>query len=212
MRQIFHNRPPAFRLLLFLIALTIATPVSISRFGLVHGVLVGFDGAVLVFLMSALPLLNLKSPRDIIAHATVEDGTRPMMLLIASLVCGTILVTVGYEMLQVHDLNAFSTFLVIATLGLTWCFANLVYALHYAHLHYGVHGGGLVFPGNDQPDYWDFLYFSFTLGMTFQTSDILIQSSMIRRIVTLHCLAAFVFNLGILGFTINLLGGTSAPS
>jgi uncharacterized membrane protein len=54
--------------------------------------------------------------------------------------------------------------------------------------------------------YWDFVYFAFTLGMTFQTSDVTITSERIRRIVTIHCLAAFFFNIGVLAFTINVLG------
>ena len=65
----------------------------------------------------------------------------------------------------------------------------------------------LEFPKTDQPDYWDFIYFSTCLGMTFQVSDMTITSGRLRRVVTFHCLAAFVFNLGILAFTINVLGG-----
>ena len=105
------------------------------------------------------------------------------------------------------------TLLVIATLSLAWTFANMVYALHYAHLYYsGKDGGkdqaGLDFPGDRaEPDYWDFVYFSFTLGVALQTSDVCITSTGIRRVVTLHSVAAFVFNLGILAFTINVLGG-----
>ena len=62
-------------------------------------------------------------------------------------------------------------------------------------------------PGTDEPDYWDFVYFAFTLGMTFQTSDVSITDRRIRRVVLGHSLAAFVFNLGVLAFTINVLGG-----
>jgi uncharacterized membrane protein len=101
--------------------------------------------------------------------------------------------------------------LVIGTLALCWLFSNLVYALHYAHLYYragrGGDAGGLTFPGTDEPDYGDFVYFAFCLGMTFQTSDVTITDGGTRRVVTLHCLAAFVFNLGVIAFTINVLGG-----
>ena len=65
------------------------------------------------------------------------------------------------------------------------------------------------FPLSSEPEYWDFIYFAFTLGMTFQTSDTEITTVGIRRTAILHSLAAFVFNLGVLGFTINLLGGQS---
>jgi uncharacterized membrane protein len=101
--------------------------------------------------------------------------------------------------------------LIVGTLSLAWLFSNVVYALHYAHVFYsGIDGKdarGIEFPKTDEPDYWDFLYFSTCLGMTFQVSDMNITSGRVRRVVMFHCLAAFVFNLGILAFTINVLGG-----
>ena len=103
--------------------------------------------------------------------------------------------------------------LVVGTLALAWLFSNTIYALHYAHLYYAdadddqADDKGLDFPKCDEPDYWDFLYFSFTLGMTFQTSDVEISSRRVRRVVLGHTMAAFVFNIGVLAFTINVLGG-----
>jgi uncharacterized membrane protein len=103
--------------------------------------------------------------------------------------------------------------MVVATLVLAWLFGNVVYALHYAHVYYqagkdrGGDAAGISFPETKEPDYWDFVYFSFTLGMTFQTSDCDITAQAIRRISIGHCMAAFVFNLGVLAFTINALGG-----
>jgi uncharacterized membrane protein len=102
--------------------------------------------------------------------------------------------------------------LIVGTLSLAWLFSNVVYALHYAHMFYtgndkGEDTGGVDFPGTKEPDYWDFLYFSTCLGMTFQVSDMDITSRRVRRVVMFHCLAAFVFNLGIIAFTINVLGG-----
>jgi uncharacterized membrane protein len=110
-------------------------------------------------------------------------------------------------------LRALDVLMIVATLALAWLFGNVVYALHYAHVYYqagkdrGGDAAGISFPGTKEPDYWDFLYFAFTLGMTFQTSDCDITVQAIRRISIGHCMAAFVFNLGILAFTINALGG-----
>ena len=96
------------------------------------------------------------------------------------------------------------------TLLLAWLFSNVVCAFHYTHLAYRsattADDAGLNFPGTSKPVYWDFIYFSFTLGMTFQTSDVTISDAEIRRFVTLHALGAFVFNIGVLAFTINVLG------
>ncbi len=100
--------------------------------------------------------------------------------------------------------------LIVGTLVLTWVFANTVFALHYAHLYYlpGKEGdrGGLTIPHAETPDYWDFVYFSFTLGMTFQTSDIAITGAHIRKVVLGHTAAAFLFNMGVLAFVVNALG------
>jgi uncharacterized membrane protein len=64
----------------------------------------------------------------------------------------------------------------------------------------------LSFPESNEPDYWDFVYFSFTLGMTFQTSDVAITTTAMRKPVTVQCLAAFIFNIGVLALSINVLG------
>jgi uncharacterized membrane protein len=102
--------------------------------------------------------------------------------------------------------------LIIGTLILGWLFSNLIYTFHYAYLFYldgegGGDHGGLEIPGRPAPDYWDFAYFAFTLGMTFQTSDVQITSPVIRRVALFHSLAAFVFNLGVIAFSINIIGG-----
>ena len=67
---------------------------------------------------------------------------------------------------------------------------------------------GIDFPSCDEPDYWDFAYFAFTLGMTFQTSDVQIPSRRVRKAALGQCMAAFVFNIGVLAFTINVLGSS----
>ena len=144
-------------------------------------------------------------------RATREnDANRALLLAITAATMGVILVAVAGELKGRNDTLAIV--LVVTTLALSWLFSNMVYAMHYAHLFYsaddgGTDAGGIDFPGCKEPDYWDFLYFSATLGMTFQTSDVEITSRRIRRVVLGQCLAAFVFNLGVIAFTINVLGG-----
>jgi uncharacterized membrane protein len=106
----------------------------------------------------------------------------------------------------------FTKSLIILTLALAWLFSNTIYALHYAHLAYmkpDIGCSGLHFPGTKEPDYWDFVYFAFTCGMAFATSDVEVTDQHIRRVVTVHCLAAFAFNIGVLAFTINVLASGS---
>ena len=153
---------------------------------------------------SVTPLLRAHSTADMRKHAAENDANRAGLLAISTIVSLTILTTVFAEMRDRETANAA---LIVGTLVAAWLFANTIYALHYAHISY-LRGskGGLGFSGTQEPDYSDFVYFGFTLGMTFQTSDTAIETRQFRRIVTMHSLAAFVFNIGILAFTINTLG------
>lgn len=158
----------------------------------------GFDGAALVFLLSLAPLFRHDAAR-MRAQARANNANRRIMLLLTGVVTGAILVTVATELHQKHSLTAGAMVLILATLAIAWVFSNSVYALHYAYLYYsGAHGGGrdgedrggLDFPGGGAPDYWDFAYFSFTLGMTFQTSDVGVSARAMRKTVLLQCIAA----------------------
>jgi len=102
----------------------------------------------------------------------------------------------------------------IVTLALSWAFTNLVFMLHYAHMHYaraadGSDHGGLAFPATPEPDYWDFLYFAFTAGMSFAASDVDVTDGAVRRVLVAHSLLSFVFNIGVLAFSINVLAGAA---
>ncbi len=95
------------------------------------------------------------------------------------------------------------------TVVLSWMFMQIMFALHYAHEYYNsslkTNDGGLEFPGdNPEPDYWDFVYFSFIIGTAAQTADINITSKVFRRLVTLHCVIVFFFNITILALTVNV--------
>lgn len=175
-----------------------------------RGVLAGFTLAAVVFLLSMMTLLRRGEAGEMRAAAKRNDANRAMLLAVTGVTMLVILVAVAKE-LGGHT-EPWSAALVVATLALAWLFSNSVYALHYAHLYYSDRNGrpgddaGLDFPHCNTPDYWDFVYFAFTLGMTFQTSDVTITARGVRRIATGHCLAAFVFNLGVIAFTINVLG------
>lgn len=200
--------PPRFAL--FALVFAIGLAVLIPALGTGRGIMAAFDAAAALFIAVVAPLFRHGEAARMRQAARDNDANRALLLAITAATMVVILVSVAGELKGKND--AFAIALVIATLVLAWGFSNLVYALHYAHLFYlagdaGKDAGGLDFPDCDQPDYWDFLYFSATLGMTFQTSDVSITSRAIRRVVLGHCLAAFVFNLGVLAFTINVLGG-----
>jgi uncharacterized membrane protein len=100
--------------------------------------------------------------------------------------------------------------LLVVTLLLSWLMTHTAFALRYAHEYYAVSGrdgevdGGLEFPGEKTPDYWDFLYFALVLGMTFQVSDVQITARKLRRLATVHGLLAFLFNTVILALSVNI--------
>ncbi len=100
--------------------------------------------------------------------------------------------------------------IVTATLVSSWLVTHVAFALRYAHEYYaakvegGPVDGGLEFPGEPEPDYWDFTYFAFVLGMTFQVSDVQITSRKLRRLATVHGLLGFLFNTVIVALTVNL--------
>jgi uncharacterized membrane protein len=203
-RSTIGNRIAPARFLGFLVIFALAG-FGLFAIGARNGeaLMGGFDAAALLFLLSLWPLMAHSDAHQIARHAAANDANRPMLLMLGSLIALILLVTVGMEL---QDRSAAKMWLVLLTLALTWLFGNSLYGLHYAHLFYRkTKAGGLTFPGTSHPDYWDFLYFSFTLGMTFQTSDVSIEDAAMRRVVLAQSLVAFVFNIGILAFTISTL-------
>jgi len=209
------NRLAPVRFLVFLLVLAIGLPLLAPALGWRHGTMLSFDIAAAIFLVSVWPLLQTADARGMRLYAERNDANRALLLGISVTVSLVVLVAVFSELAEKGGPRATSVVLIIATLMLAWLFSNMVYALHYAHVFYMQSDrekdrGGLDFPKCQEPCYWDFVYFSFTLGMTFQTSDTALTTTQMRRITTLHCLAAFVYNLGVLAFTINTLGGGSS--
>ena len=201
--------PPRF--LAFLAALIIGFPIFVRLF---HrwalGAMTAFDAAANLFLVLCLRLLRTQEAAVIRQHAAANDANRRMLLGLTGIVIGTLFVAIAAEAIG-HNPQPFTKALIISTLALAWLFSNTIYALHYAHLAYRHPERGclgLEFPGTKVPVYWDFVYFAFTCGMAFATSDVQITSQHIRKVVTVHCLAAFAFNIGVLAFTINVLGSS----
>ncbi|MBB5684251.1 DUF1345 domain-containing protein [Sphingobium boeckii] len=203
------NRIAPWRFILFGILLCAAIPAAAALMDWRHAVLAGFDAAAIGFLLSIVSLFRVDA-QAMRTQAQNNDANRFGLLLITATISLVVLVTIASVMLDRAAPDTAAIVLIIGTLLIAWIFANTVFALHYGHLFYLPHGkkdqGGLDFPGTIEPDYSDFLYFSFTLGMTFQTSDVTVSGRHMRRIMLLQSIAAFIFNIGILAFTINALG------
>lgn len=202
--------PPRF--LVFMALTMIGAAIAVPALGWREGGMAAFDIATIEFLVSIYPLL-CSQPDRMREASKQNDANRPLLLGITAIVTIAILVAIASELSQKGAAKHGAIALIIGTLALAWIFSNMMYTLHYAHMFYGdadgdgKDEGGMAFPETPEPDYWDFIYFAFCLGMTFQTSDVNISSRHIRKAVTAHCLAAFIFNIGIIAFSINVLGG-----
>jgi len=205
------NRIAPWRFLLFFAVLVAAWIIAIAAGAVFsRGLLIGFDVAAIAFLASYAPTLRFDAKR-IRQEAARNDANRPTLLILSFVLTVIILAVLVGELAQGEKISALDKFVVTVSLILVWTFANAVYALHYAHLYYTADDGGrdcagLEFPKMREPLLADFVYFAFTLGVAVQTSDVSITSPHIRKVVTVHCVVGFFFNLGVLALTVNVLG------
>jgi uncharacterized membrane protein len=206
--------PKHARYLLF-IALLVLLPWPLAR--LLPGVEAGiaaFDLAALAFILSVVPLWRDGAPDIIRRQSERDDGGQVTLLVLTAILLLVMLSAVGTLVAEKRELGAAAIAMLVASLLIGWFFTNLVFAFHYAKLYYvrdtaGRDRGGLDFPGDDAPVFADFVNFAFVLGMTCQTADIAITDQTIRRASTGHGVLAFVFNLGVLAMTVNILAGST---
>ena len=201
-----------WRFLLFFALLAAGWAAGVTQLGWAKGLLAGFDVAALVFLVSHAPIFREDS-KSLRSAAARNDANRLILLVVTFLLSVVMLSAVIAELAQRSQLTPIDKGLVAISLVLVWTFANAVYTLHYAHLFYTADDGGkdragLEFPKTKEPLMADFVYFAFTLGVAVQTSDVIVTSPHIRKVVTAHCVAGFFFNLGVLALTINVLGSS----
>jgi uncharacterized membrane protein len=179
-----------------------------SDWRLINRLLTGWDVGVGVYLLLAIELAMSTDTSHIRRRCHFYDEGRiaiPVLTVIAALA------SMGAIFLQLSSAPVHHRFLnllfAMGTILLSWSFIQVMFAFHYAHEFYAEHRGAagrLSFPGKEAPDYWDFLYFAFVIGMTEQVSDVTVRSKLMRRTVLAHGLLSFVFNFALLALTINL--------
>jgi uncharacterized membrane protein len=157
-------------------------------------------------------------PREIRKIASLEDSSR-YLIFIFVMTASLVSLVAMYLLLKSTKGESEQTvscyiFLAMGAVAVSWWLVHTVYTMRYAHLYYTTDGGkkaplgGLEFPADmKDPDYLDFVYFAFVIGMTFQVSDVVITSRRIRRIVWAHGLIAFAFNTAIVALSINVISG-----
>ena len=170
--------------------------------------LIAFDVAALARLIAAWVAMLRTSVSDMPRHAREHDEGKWTALALGVGIATAVIVAVIIELKGVREPSAFRIALAAATILLSWILSNTLFALHYAHAYYGEHAHsakGLNFPGTERPDYWDFVYFAFVVGSTFQTSDVAITSRRIRRTVTAQAALAYFFTVVVLAISVSVI-------
>ena len=178
--------------------------------------LIGWDAGVLYYIVATTVVIVRSTPTEIRYHSALHDEGALALLV---LTVAATLVSLGAIFAELADVKrsqpgyGLDVALAIATVVLSWIFIHTIFALHYAHDFYGVgrRARGLKFPGDGKPDYWDFIYFAFVIGMTFQVSDVGITNKWIRRTVVGHGGLSFVFTATILALAVNIAASLIGP-
>ncbi|MDR3437615.1 DUF1345 domain-containing protein [Telmatospirillum sp.] len=210
-----RNRPRLWIAIAAGLVLWVSTPASLSQ---ATRTILSLDLGALVFLGLTWHMMAASTRERMRLRARMQDEGRVTILLLTVGAAVISLAAIAVELRQVKDLPAGQQLahigLAAATIICSWLVTHTMFALHYAHTFYDEgegegkdHAGGLEFPGAGHPDYWDFLYFSFVIGMTGQTSDVQIASRKMRRLCLGQGVLAFFFNTVILALSINIAAG-----
>jgi uncharacterized membrane protein len=174
---------------------------------LVTRLLIGWDIFASLYLVLAYIMMLRCDLAHIRRNAVLQDVGRFLILLMTALGAFASIAAIVFELGASHR-SAPQLALATVTIALSWATVHTIFALHYAHDYYrGAKPGGLQFPSGDQhdhADYWDFVYFSFVIGMTAQVSDVGITDKTIRRTATAHGIISFVFNTALLALMVNI--------
>ncbi len=215
--NVFTNMNPVHRVI-------ISSFLSTISFLLIKNL--GFDTSIIVmvlwdvfalsYIITSWIVFFISTTEHITKKARTDDGGKIFVFFIVVFASFASMVTVAILVVTKDSLGmeeAVYLPIIIGGILLSWILVHTTFCFHYAHLYYDNEKGtdnndeGLEFPNEKQPDYIDFAYFSFVIGMTFQVSDVEISSRKIRRLALFHGLLSFVLNTFVVALTINLIAG-----
>lgn len=204
-------------LICLILACIVYGMIQVEHLDVLTHVMIGWDTFCLGMIILTWITFSITKSAEIRELAKAQDSSRVIIFSIilistfASFLAVVLLLLAknGYENTRVLHL-----IVAIAGMILSWILIHTIFTLRYAHIFYGdnkikpeIHAAGLEFPDDKKPDYLDFAYFSFVLGMTFQVSDVQVTSKRLRRLVMLHGILAFGYNTIMIALTINLIAG-----
>jgi len=205
--RIVHARPRLF--ISGAVAVVVMALLAVAApWRLPTRLLVGWDIGIALYLVLAFHMM-VTSTIDRIRQRAAEQDEGQAVILILTVAAAMASLAAIFALLSTSarsERPVLPVVLATVTILLSWALIHTMFALHYAHEFYDeTAGGGLAFPGDEkEPDYWDFVYFSFVIGMTSQVSDVGITSRQIRRTAAAHGVISFFFNAALLALTINL--------
>ena len=174
----------------------------------------GWDAAALAFLLTIWPIIGRADSSRAERLATREDPTRVSSAALLTAASVASLLGVGFALrLAGRQSGAPQVLLIgaaVLTVMLSWALANTVYTLRYAHLHFASSVPGIAFGDADEqerPDYRDFAYVAFTIGMCYQVSDTTLRHPRLRRTALGHALLSYLFGVVIVAGSVNLISG-----
>ena len=202
--RVVYARPRTFVAVAIGIAAFLVLPSSLRA---VTRLLIGWDIFIASYLVLVFAMMLRSGLSHIRRNAILQDDGRFLILLVAAFGAFASIAAIVFE-LGAGQRSAWELALATLTIALSWAAVHTTFALHYAHEFYrGAKPGGLQFPSGDtheDADYWDFVYFSFVIGMTAQVSDVGITDKAIRRTATAHGIVSFIFNTALVALMVNI--------
>ena len=216
--NIFLRMRPLTRLMISLLLATIVFLLIMNiDLAVLVKIMIAWAAFALSFIVTSWIVFFMRTTTEIREHSREEDGSRLYVLLLILLTSFASLFTVLLLMLSGTAKDTPQIIYIpdaISGMLFSWVMVHTIFGFHYAHLYYAndtndptKHAEGLEFPKEKKPDYIDFAYFSFVLGMTFQVSDVDITSRVIRRVALFHGMLSFALNTFVVALTINLIAG-----
>jgi uncharacterized membrane protein len=222
-RRLFFRLDAHYRLLISLAVSAIVFLFNRNSLSAPALVLVTWIGCALTIILLDWIIIFSSHPKEVRKIAKLQDSSRSFLFIFIITACVVSLGAIIFLLKSTKGLSEAGKnehiLLAIGAVIISWWLLHTIFTLRYAHLYYDVNTdmdgikksvGGLQFPGSDEPDYLDFVYFSFVVGMTFQVSDVEIASRRIRRLCLMHALLSFAFNTAIVALSINVISGMVA--
>jgi len=200
--------------------------VSVATFAALHGrasfptqLVVAWEAFAFTLVALAWAVICTKDPYEVRRDARLQDASATFLFVLVISAATASLLAVGLLLGSAKNLPpsglALHITLSVSAVVLSWWLVHTVFALRYAHLFFldarkverSAISGGLLFPGKGSPNYLDFAYFSFVVGMTCQVSDVQVSLSRMRTLVMVHGLISFAFNTAILAMFVNIIAG-----